>query len=179
MPAGATTPTVSGLPKGVTASLSPGSKAGSSLLTLAAGCAVPAGSYTVTIRVTSGRLTASTSLHLQVNGAAKTFVIRASPSSLKIARCGSGTSLIIVRSVDGFDSPIRLSVTGLPRGVTARFSRHWIDPRGAHRVTSALFITASPKAATGSTTVTVTGTSGSISESAEISLKVGDAGQTK
>ncbi len=174
---GAITPTLSGLPKGVTASLSPGSKAGSSLLTLTAGCAVLAGSYTVTITVTSGNLTASTSLHLQVNSAAKSFVIRTSPSSLKIARCSSGTSLIIVRSVDGFDSPIRLSATGLPRGVTARFSRHWIDPRGAHRVTSALWITASSKAAIGSNTVTVTGTSGSISESADISLKVEEEGR--
>jgi len=169
---GTVTPTLSGLPNGIWASLSPNSTTGSTLLTLIASCSVPTGWYTVTVAAEAGSETASTTLHLMVNPAAKTFTIDASRTSLTVIEGKRRTSRIIVTSVDGFNSAVRLSATGLPSGVTARFSRELVTPKANDRATSVLRFIASPEAPVGTATVTVTGTSGSISESTNITLTV-------
>ena len=60
--------TVSGLPAGVTASLSPTSTTGTSTLSLTVGSTAVAGSATITVTGTSGTLTHSTTIALTVTG---------------------------------------------------------------------------------------------------------------
>jgi hypothetical protein len=94
------------------------------------------------------------------------FSLTANPSSVSIAQGSSGTSTITVVPVNGFNSNVNLSATGLPSGVTAGFSP---NPTST---TSTLTLTVGASAAKGTSTVTITGTSGSLTHSTTIQLTV-------
>ncbi|HEV2963028.1 MAG TPA: hypothetical protein VG649_14460, partial [Candidatus Angelobacter sp.] len=157
----------SGLPSGVTASFNPGSTTTSSTVTFTASSTATTGTATVTITGTSGTLTHSTTISLTVNAvAAPDFSLSASPASVSINQGGSGTSTITVTPVNGFNSSVSLSASGLPSGVTASFNP------ASTTGTSTLTLTASSTATTGAATVTVTGTSGSLTHTTTIALTV-------
>src|SRR6185503_17445490 len=59
-------------------------------------------------------------------------------------------------SLNGFNQPVTLSVSGLPSGVTAAFQPGTVTPTG----TAALQLTAAPTAATGTFTLTITASGG-------------------
>ncbi len=147
-----TTGTAGNFNSGVTASLA------ASLTT-----SIPtAGTYNITATYTSGDAnyasqSSSNSVSITVNASA-TFTLAAAPSSVTIAPGGAGgTSTITVTDVGGFTGNVSLAASGLPSGVTAGFSP---NPTAA---TSILTLTASGSAATGGpTTVTITGTSGTL-----------------
>ena len=154
---------VSGMPSGVTALLSPNPTTGSSILTLTAGSTAPLGSSTLTVMGVSGSLTATTTLKLNVLAPAFTL------STLGATAIGKGTTTTIPLSVTpeyGFNSAVNLSVSGLPSGVTAS-----VTPNPATGYTS-LILTASSTAATGTGNVTITGTSGSLKATTSFSLGV-------
>ncbi len=94
------------------------------------------------------------------------FSLSASPGSLTILQGANGTSTITVTPVNGFNSSVSLSASGLPSGVTASFNP------ASTTTTSTLTLTASSTATTGTATVTVTGTSGSLTHTTTISLTV-------
>jgi len=100
--------------------------------------------------------------------AATNFTLSAAPTSLSIAQGTSGTSTITVNPLNGFTGSVSLAVTStLPSGVTASF-----NPPST-TTTSVLTLTASASAAIGGpTTVTITGTSGSLTQTATVSLTV-------
>ena len=155
---------VSGLPTGVTASLSPASTSGTSVLTLTASSSLTTQSGTITIIGTAGTLTASTTLTVSVH--TPSFVLAASPASLGINQGASGTSTISVTPQYGFSDSVTLAASGLPSGVTASFSTN--PATGSSVVT----FTASSTATAGVSSVTITGTSGSITASATIALTI-------
>ncbi len=160
------------LPSGVTASFNPNPTSTTSILTLtASSSAAVGGPTTVTITGTSGSLTETTTLNLTVTAAAS-FTLSAAPSSLTIAQGSSSTSTITVNPMNGFTGSVSLAVTStLPSGVTASFNP---NPTST---TSTLTLTASGSAATGGpTTVTITGTSGSLTETTTVSLTVTASG---
>src|SRR5260370_1290573 len=95
-----------------------------------------------------------------------TFSLSASPSNVTILQGASGTSSITITPLNGFNSSVSLSASGLPSGVTASF-----NPTSTAS-SSTLTLTASSTATTGTVTVTVTGTSGSLTKTATISLTV-------
>jgi hypothetical protein len=162
---------VSGLPSGAIASLSPTSvtAGGSSTLTVNAGSAA-AGSYTLTVTGTGASATHGTTVALTVNGTTTTndFSISANPASLSVQQGSSGTSKIGTAIVSGSPGTIALSASGLPSGVTASFNPASV----AAGSSSTLTLSASSSAATGAATVTVTGTAGSTSHTAALSLTV-------
>ncbi len=162
---GSVTLAATGLPKGVTASFSPNPTTTSSTLTLTASKTAKAGTATVTITGTSGSLSASTTLTLTVD-ALGNFKLTASPKTLSIAEGASGTSTITITPTDGFDQEVTLSASGLPSGVTASFS-----PNPATS-TSTLTLQVSGSAAAGKSTITIDGTSGSLSHKTTIKLTV-------
>jgi len=165
--------TISGLPNGVTASFSPNPITGSSVLTLTASPTAMTGTATLTIMATTNYGTADTVLTLTVNpGAQKTFTIGAVPGSLTVHQGREKTSRIVVTSMDSFDSEVELTVSGLPTGVTAEFSKDAVTPRKNDKATSMLHFIVSDDATAGTARVTVTGSSGSISQSTEIALTV-------
>jgi len=157
----------SGLPSGVTASFNPTSTTTTSTLTLtASGTATIGGPTAVTITGTSGSLTQTTTVNLTVTGPAG-FTLSA-PASLSLAQGSTSMGTITVNPTGGFTGNVNLAVTStLPSGVTASFS-----PNPASS-TSTLTLTAASTAATGGpTAVTITGTSGSLTENTTLNLTV-------
>ena len=153
---------VSGLPSGVTASLAPNPTNGNSTLMLMASSSASTGLHTVTITGTSGSLTATTTLSLGIY--APTFTLSA--SSVNIGQGTSSTSYIYESPQYGFNGSVSLSVSGLPSGVTASFVPN--PTTGS----SILTLAASSSATVGQSTVTVTGTSGSLSATTTFPLGV-------
>ena len=151
---------VSTLPSGVTASFSPPSTTGSSVITLTASNSTAQGSYPVTISGTSGTITESTTVNLVVHG--PTFTLSSSQFSVTVNQGGSATSTITVNPLYGFTGSVTLQASGLPTGLTASFGT---NPTSA---TSVLTLQASATAASWSGYVKVTGTSGTLTTSTQI-----------
>jgi len=158
---------VSGLPSGVTAAFATNPTTGSSVVTLtASSTATLGGPVPVTITGTSGGLTATASIALTVN-VPPSFTLSAAPNSVSVAAGSSGTSTISVTDVGGFTGNVALAATGLPSGVTASFAA------GTLAGTQVLTLTAAGSAtAGGPVTVTVTGTSGTLTAATSIALTV-------
>jgi len=98
------------------------------------------------------------------------FSLTASPNSLTIADGNSGTSTITVVPAGGFSGSVTLSASGLPSGVTAGFSP---NPTST---TSTLTLTVGSSVAAGTSTITINGTSGSLTASTTIQLTVTASG---
>ncbi len=114
-----------------------------------------AGNYTLTQPTTTASITSASS-----------FTLSASAQSLNIAQGNSGTSTITVTGANGFSGSVNLAASGLPSGVTATFAT---NPTTG---TSVMTLAASNSATLGPITVTITGTSGSLTASTTISLVV-------
>ncbi|MGD0735846.1 MAG: S53 family serine peptidase [Terracidiphilus sp.] len=97
-----------------------------------------------------------------------TFTLTASPSSISVVQGSSGNSTITSTVMDGFDSAVTLTASGMPTGVTAGFSAGSITGSGS----STLTLTVASTTATGTYTITVTGTGGGITQTATVTLTV-------
>jgi len=104
-------------------------------------------------------------------GTAPGFGLTGSPTSLVVMQGNVGTSTITSTVVNGFSSGIALSATGQPSGVTVGFSPASITGAG----TSSMSITVGASTPAGTYNIKVTGTSGSITELATVSLVVTNA----
>jgi hypothetical protein len=168
--AGAVTFTAAGLPSGVTASFTPATTTTtdtSSVLTFTASTTAVTGAATITITGTSGAVSHSATISLTVNvPAMPNFTIAASPAAVSINRGATSGSTITVTPSGGFTGSVALSASGLPLGVITGFSP------ASTTGTSALTFTASSTATLGAATVTITGTSGTITHTTSISLTV-------
>jgi subtilase family serine protease len=164
---GGVTLSTSGLPTGVTAAFGTNPATNSSVLTLTASATAATGTTTVTITGVSGSLTEGTTISLTINtSVASNFTLAASPSSLTVTRGSHGTSTITITPSNGFTGAVTLSASGMPSGVTAAFGTN------PATTTSKLTLTTSGVARSGTSTITVTGTSGSLTHTAIISLRV-------
>jgi hypothetical protein len=165
--AGAVSLSASGLPSGVTVSFATNPATNSSMLTLtASSTAATGGPVTVTINGTSGALAASTMIALTV-APPPGFTLSVSPASVTVAQGASATGTVLVTEVGGFAGAVSLSASGLPSGVTAFFATNPATN------SSMLTLTASSTAATGGpVTVTLTGSSGTLTASTAIALTV-------
>src|SRR5581483_5681520 len=117
---------------------------------------------TVTATSTGLSLTALYTTSPQPPPKSPDFSIAASPSSLNIVAGGSATTTITATSLNGFNSPITLSISPAITGVTATFSANPVTPASGGSATSVLTIATTSSAAAGTYTLTVTGTSGSM-----------------
>jgi uncharacterized repeat protein (TIGR03803 family) len=95
------------------------------------------------------------------------FTLSASPSTLAVAQGGNDMTTISVNDTGSFTGNVTLTASGLPKGVTASFNSKITSS------TSTLTLTASPtaKLETGAT-VTITGTSGNLAQTALINVSV-------
>src|SRR5260370_35995661 len=118
---GNVTLTASGLPSGVSASFGTNPATSTSLLTLSATGTVPVATYTVTISGASGTVSNTAGVTLTVNPVGN-YTLSASPGSITVVQGTSGASTITVTPVNGFNSSVSLSASGLPSGVTATFN---------------------------------------------------------
>jgi hypothetical protein len=90
----------------------------------------------------------------------------ASPASLSTAQGTSGKSTVTVTEQNGFTGSVTLAASGLPSGVAATFAT---NPTNG---SSMLTLTPSSSAPVGSATITVKGTSASLTASTTIALTV-------
>ena len=160
--AGNVTLSASGLPAGVTAAFSPNPTTGTSTLTLTASGSANVGQSTITITGTSGSLTQTTTFPLGVY--TPTFSLSA--GSLGIAQGSSGTVYVNVLEQYGFTGSVNLAVSGLPSGVTGLFST---NPTTNNSV---LTLTASSTTPAGQYSLTLTGTSGGVTQTTTIPLSI-------
>ena len=161
--------TISGLPSGATASFSPDSvtTSGSTTLGVTTSGTTPPGSYPLTITGTSGPVTHSVNVTLVIAG---NFSLAVSPTSRTVAASGGTTSYIATVAGQGFSGIVTLSVSGLPKGATAKFT----PPSVTNAGTSTLSVTVNRKktVARGTYTLRVTGTAGGQVHSVNVTLIV-------
>ena len=162
---------VSGLPQGITATLSatsikaPG--AGSSTLTVKVGASVAGGSYLATVIATGGGVTKVA--YLTVNALpAPSFSLTLNPTSLTVGQGSSGNTVASTMRTTTFNSAVSLKVTGMPTGVTASSGSIATPGSGI----STLGITVGSSATPGSYTLTVTATGGGVTKTATLALAI-------
>jgi subtilase family serine protease len=171
---GSVTLAASGLPSGVTAAFGTNPTTGTSVLTLTASATATTGTSTVTITGTSGSLTATTTLALTVNAssATKNFTLSLSPASFTIDERGSVSTTLTITSQGGFNSAVDLSVNEFPTGVSATASANPVTPPANGSVKVTITWSASRRAPTGTTTIELIGTSGSLTNEIPVTITV-------
>jgi hypothetical protein len=169
--AGTVTVTISGLPTGVTANpttltLTPGT---AQSITLTASSSAASGNTVVTFTGTSGALVHTATVTVEVTVPPPGFSLTVLPTSLTltIGATGSPVSVNAV-PVNGFASTVTVTISGLPANVTANPPTLTLTPGTAQSTT----LTAASNAVASSETVTFTGTSGAIVETATLALTV-------
>ena len=168
---GSVTFSASGLPAGAAASFAPNPATSTSTMTVTTVTTTPAGSYPLTITGVSGPLTHTASVTLVVTAAgAGNFSLSATPASQSVPVGGRTTYTINVTRTGGFTGGVTLSATGVPTGTTATFS-----PNPATGASSTLTIVTSNSTPVNTFTITVTGTSGTLSHTTTVSLTVAAA----
>jgi subtilase family serine protease len=176
----ATTLSATGLPTGVTAAFSTNpvtpaaNGSATSTLTLTASSSATVGAATVTITGTSGSTAHSTTIALTVNASSgtKNFTLSLSPSSFTIDERGSVSTTLTVTSVNGFNSAVDLSVNEFPSGVSATASANPVTPPANGSVKVTITWSATRRAPTGTTTIDLIGTSGSLTNETPVSITV-------
>jgi len=163
--------TVSGLPTGVTGTFSPTSITGSgaSTLSLTVASTTTAGTYTITVTGTSPTLTQTTTFTLTVTAPVTAgFSVSVSPASGSLDEGQSGYVTVTVTATGGFDSAVKLTSSGEPTGVTGTYSPTSITGSGTSKLTFKVARTAK----TGTSTITITGTSGTTVHTSTFALTV-------
>ncbi len=176
----ATTLSASGLPSGVTATFStnpvtpPANGSATSTLTLTASASATVGTATVTITGTSGSTSHSTTITLTVNASSGTpnFTMSLSPSSFTVDDGGRVSTTLTVTSVNGFHSAVTLSVNEFPSGVSATASANPVTPPANGSVKATITWSATRRAPTGTTTIELIGTSGSLENEIPVTITV-------
>jgi subtilase family serine protease len=162
---------VIGLPTGANGSFSQSpvsGGSGSSVLTVTTTSGTtPGGSYTLTITgtSTSGK---SHTVNATLVVAPPDFSISASPSSRTVKRGSSTTYTVTVTPSGGFNGQVTFGVSGLPSNVTFTFNPATVTGSGS----STLQITTRGTTPKGTSTLTITGTSGILKHSVPVSLIV-------
>ena len=167
---------VSGLPTGVTATLgkstlaAPGS--GSTSLTISTTASAAAGVYALQIAATGSGVTQSSTLSLTITKATG-CTLSAAPSSLALNPSSSAYTQVSCGSVQsGFNSALKLTVSGAPSGVTAAFSTTSLAPGTAQ---SKLTVTTTSAVSAQTVSLTVTATGGGLTLSLPISVTINPA----
>jgi hypothetical protein len=140
---------------------------GSAQLTIAVSAALAPGSYPLTVTGAAKTVVHAAPATLVVEPAGD-FTLELSAGAVSIARRSPATIRVSVVASGGFASPVTLSVTGLPRGVRATFSRNPVPPGRSSKLT----LRATRRALPGTYTLRVSGGGGGVRNAADLTLTV-------
>jgi len=126
------------------------------------------GTYPLTVTGTSGGLTHSQTVDLTVSPPVPGFTLRLDPAAVTLPRISAGSVSVETASIDGFSDMIELSVTGEPPGVSVSLDATSVSPGEL----TTLWVGVQPNVAPGAYTLTITGTSGSITRSQTLTVTV-------
>jgi hypothetical protein len=146
----------------------------SSTLTLTASSSISPGSYSMTITGTGGGRTKTATVTLIISQAPD-FRIEASPPSQTASQGQAVSYSVNVVGLNGFNSQVTLSVSGLPTGANGVFS----SPSSTPNFSSTLTVTLPNNVQTGSYTLTITGSGGGLTKTANVVLLITAAPQTQ
>jgi hypothetical protein len=161
--------TASGLPSGVTASFSPNPMTSTSRATMAAGATATIGKYTGTVIGSGGGLTRTATFTVTVLPA-PSFTLTANVSSATVAIGVPAMITFTTAAINGFNSALALSVSGVPKGITAGFSPSSLASPGTG--SSRLTLTETTGATSGSYNVTVTASGGGVTKTQLVRVTV-------
>jgi hypothetical protein len=119
--------------------------------------------------VLTGCSNSKSSLPVGLGGSTADFSLAASPASVTLTAGSTGTMSISALPIGGFSSSITVTLSGLPPGVSANAASYQLTPGLAQTIT---LTAASSAAATTNTSVTFTGTSGTLSHSTTDTVSV-------
>ena len=161
---------VSGAPAGVTVAFSSRTITQNAPVTatITASATKAPGSYRLTITGTGGNLTRTLSVPVTVTAPSFTLTVGAAKTNLAIG--GSIPITVSAAALNGFKSAIALSVSGLPRGVTASFAPTSIAAPG--NGSSKLTLKASSSTMANTYNLTVKGTGGGVIKTQPLSVTV-------
>ncbi len=173
--------TASGIPPGATYQFV---SSGSNIyLRVTTSSSTPPGDYTVTVTAEGGGKTHTASVTLTVTPATTTsattttttatstpssFFIEVNPTSLTLARGGTGWFTVRVQGVGGFSSPVTLSASGLPAGVTISSNINGAPPDFTANITLA----ATNSAPLGTHRFTLLASGGGITRSSVVTVTI-------
>jgi uncharacterized membrane protein len=162
---GAVSFSASGFPSGVTGTFQPASSATTTTLSIAASSAAATGQYPIIVTGTSATLTKTTTFTLTVVGP-PTFSLTPSVTAVSLQQ-STGTSLnVAVTPQNGFAGTVSFSASGFPAGVNNTFLQT------SSTTGSTLVIYVQPTAVPGKYPITVTGTSGTLTQTSTFTLSV-------
>jgi subtilase family serine protease len=156
---------VPGAPAGVKASISPSSLPGPGMATLGVSTtnSTPGGNFLIAITGTSNALNHTEYVTLATPG----FEL-SSPNNVFLNQGSTASAAIAITDINGFTGSVKLSLSALPKGVTAS-----IEPGSAKQ--QQIVLKATALADTGFTSVTVTGASGTIRQTTTFTLAISAA----
>jgi hypothetical protein len=163
---------VSGAPGDASASLNPtsGLPSFNSILSISTTSSIAPGQYTITITGTAGAISHTATVTLTV-GQSTDFRIDADPPS-QTSTQGQITSFSVnVVSLNGFNSPVALTIEGLPAGVSGTFT----VPSSIPDYSSTLTLTIPSNSPTGSFALIITGSGAGITHMAKVVLVISPA----
>ena len=141
-------------------------------MTVSTSASTPAGSYTLTITGDTGVFTRTTTTTLVVNAPSAPnadFSLSVTPTNALVTRGDRTNYTVTITGQSGFSAPVALTVTGLPKFASARFSTSSVTGSG----TATLTINTNKNVAVGDSILTVTGTSGTLVHSQNVTLTIG------
>ncbi|MGH9885959.1 MAG: Ig-like domain-containing protein, partial [bacterium] len=100
------------------------------------------------------------------------FSVATAPSSITVLQGNSGTSTVTVGSSNGFNSAVGLTASGGPAGVSVSFAPSSVTPPANGTVNSTATVSVAGSTVAGSYNLTITGTSGSTTRTANLGLTV-------
>ena len=164
---------VGSLPAGVTATpmtlaLTPGTL---QQITFAATTAAVSGTASISLTAVSGSTTQSAAAALTIGqpAPAPTFSLQVAPATVSVTPGGNAHPLTIAATpLNGFTGNVSVQVGPLPAGVTATPSTLSLVPG----VLQTVMLSASSTAAAGNASITLTGTSGAITQNAQAALTI-------
>ncbi len=135
-------------------------------LTVKVASTTPEGTYTITVEGVMGEASSTATFELVV--VAPSFSLDVTPKSVTIKQGGYTTLRVTVTSTGALPSPVSLSVSNAPPGVSCTFSPSQLSPGSTGR----LAIKVSQDAAPGDYVLVIQGVSGSVKETTQLTLTI-------